>query len=85
MNLKSAIAVLSVLLFAAPGVATSANTDSVFPADAEASYTLAPADTYADQQARKNGGDASEVWGVGKRQGPQPHDAFPFGGGPIDD
>jgi hypothetical protein len=85
MNRKSRVAVLSVLLFAAPAVATSANTESMFPSDAEASYALAPTDTYADQQARKNGGEASEVWGVGKRQGPQPHDAFPFGGGQIDD
>ena len=75
----------SVLLFVVHGAAVSAMTDTPFPSDAEASYSLPALDTYADKMAR-NGGDAkSEVWGVCKRQSVTPHDAFPFGGGPVDD
>ena len=44
-----------------------------YPADAEAHYSMAG----TAQQ--------SEAWGVGKRQAPTPHNAFPFGGGQIDD
>jgi hypothetical protein len=62
----------------------SANTDVPYPSDAEANYSLAASDTYADQQARK-GTEESEGWGVSKRQQPKPHDPFPFGGGPVDD
>ena len=74
------LAVASVLFAASAGAAYS----QPFPADAEAPYVIAPSDTYADMQARK-GGERSEVWGVGKRQSPTPHDPFPFGGGVIDD
>lgn len=81
---RAQMAVVSVLLFAVQGAAYAQGVESTFPADAEASYNLPALDTYADMQARK-GGDPQEVWGVGKRQGPEPHDAFPFGGGPIDD
>ena len=84
MKSKAQFAVLSVLLLAVSGAA-SANTESVFPSDAEASYDLPALDTYADRMARAGIGEPSEVWGVGRRAGPQPHDAFPFGGGPVDD
>ena len=73
------LAVASVLIFAAQGAAYAQ-----FPADAEAPHGIVASDTYADMQSR-NGGAPSEVWGVGKRQSPTPHDAFPFGGGVIDD
>ena len=43
-----------------------------FPADAEASYDLPAPATYA-------------AWGVSERNQVQPHDAFPFGGGPVSD
>ena len=81
---RAQVAVVSILLFAVQGAAYATDVQSAFPADAEASYSLPALDTYADMQARK-GGDQQEVWGVGKRQGPAPHDPFPFGGGPIDD
>jgi hypothetical protein len=55
---------------------------SPYPADGEAPNTLAPLDTYADQHARM--GDMEDTWGVSKRA-VEPHDAFPFGGGYIDD
>ena len=80
---RAQAAVVTVLLFAAHGAAYAAG-QSTFPADAEASYSLPAPDTYADMHARK-GGEQSEVWGVGKRGTPVPHDAFPFGGGPTDD
>jgi hypothetical protein len=72
------LAVVSVLFFAANGAYAA------FPSDAEASYAIAASNTYADMQARK-GGEQSQAWGVGKRQAPTPHNAFPFGGGPVDD
>ena len=78
-------AALVSIVFAAQGAAYSAGMESPFPSDAEASYNLPALDTYADIQARKGGEQQSEVWGVGKRQGPSPHDPFPFGGGPVDD
>jgi hypothetical protein len=55
---------------------------SPYPADAEASYDLAAAETYADRVARL--GESPDVWGVSRRV-VQPHDPFPFGGGFIDD
>lgn len=55
---------------------------STFPSDAEASYTLPALETYAERTARV--GETPNVWGVSRRT-PQPHDAFPFGGGYIDD
>ena len=73
------LAVVSVLVFAAQGAA-----HAQFPADAEASYSISARNTSADVQARKSG-EQSEVWGVGKRDVPTPHNAFPFGGGVIDD
>ena len=71
LSLAVAVALQSGLTLASP-----------YPSDGEAPYTLAPLDTYADQQARM--GDGAEVWGVSKRT-VQPHDPFPFGGGYIDD
>ena len=44
---------------------------ATYPADAEASYNLPALETGA-------------TWGVSERQS-VPHDAFPFGGGQIDD
>ena len=84
MNRKTQAAVLSLLLFAVQGAA-SANTESPYPADAEASYNLPAPDTYADQQVRNGVSATSEHWGVGKRQAPIAHNPFPFGGGPVDD
>jgi hypothetical protein len=55
---------------------------SPYPADAEASYNLPAPDTFAERMARV--GDSTDVWGVSRRTA-QPHDAFPFGGGHIDD
>jgi hypothetical protein len=70
--------VLPVLAFGVLGVAQA----SPFPADAEASYSLPAADTYADRYAR--GATSAVTWGVSKRA-VQPHNPFPFGGGYIDD
>ncbi|HZN23742.1 MAG TPA: hypothetical protein VFB75_05930 [Burkholderiales bacterium] len=74
--MKSKLLVLAVLSIGLQGVAHA------FPADAEANYSLPPADTYADQQARA--GVGATAWGVSKRQ-VEPHNPFPFGGGYIDD
>ena len=82
MNRKAQLLVLSVLMFGVQSVALSASTDSPYPADAEASHDLQALDTYADRHARM--GESPAAWGVSKREG-QPHDAFPFGGGPVDD
>jgi hypothetical protein len=77
------VVAVSVLMFAAHGVALSAH-ESPYPADAEASWNLPALATYADQQARK-GNAPAEAWGVSKRQAPKPHNPFPFGGGYNDD
>ena len=71
MNRKAQVLALSVLLFGFQHVAISA-----YPADAEASYNLPALETHADR--------ASAMWGVSERNS-VPHDAFPFGGGQIDD
>jgi hypothetical protein len=81
---KIQIALLSAFLFAASGAAISAQADSPFPSDAEASYSLPAGETYADQRVR-NADQRADVWGVGKRQVPTPHNPFPFGGGVVDD
>jgi hypothetical protein len=78
--MKSKLFVLAVLALGLQGVAQA----SPFPMDAEANYSLAPADTYADQQARSGTGATSASWGVSKRQ-VEPHNPFPFGGGFISD
>ena len=80
-NIK--VLVFSVLMFGLQGVALSATNDSPYPADAEASYNIPSKETYADRYAAM--GDSSEVWGVSKREQVQPHNPFPFGGGPVDD
>jgi hypothetical protein len=85
MKRKSHLAVLSVVMFAAHTMAFSANVESPYPSDAEASYSLPALDTYAEQQARNANGGVAESWGVGKRQVPTPHNPFPFGGGYVDD
>ena len=84
MNRKLQAAVLSVVLFAVQGAA-SANADSPYRADAEASYNLPAKDTYADQHARNGMSAESDQWGVGRRPAPTAHKPFPFGGGPVDD
>ena len=80
-NIK--VLVFSVLMFGLQGAALSATNDSPYPADAEASYNIPAKETYADRQARI--GDSAEVWGVSKREQVQPHNPYPFGGGPVDD
>ena len=77
MKRKTQLLVLSVVMFGVQSVA-SATTESPYPADAEASHNLPAIETYA-------AGDSSAIWGVSKREQGQPHNAFPFGGGPVDD
>ena len=67
------LAVASVLLFAAY---------AQFPADAEAINGIGSGNS---MQQMRSVVEQPEVWGVGKRQGPAPHNPFPFGGGVIDD
>ena len=57
---------------------------ATFPSDAEASYDLPALETYADRMARIGDSNVAEVWGVSRRQ-VEAHNAFPFGGGYIDD
>ena len=57
---------------------------ATFPSDAEASYDLPAIQSYAERMAGTGNNAGAEVWGVSRRQ-VTPHDAFPFGGGPIDD
>ena len=76
------LAAAAFLIFSAAGAAAK---DVPYPADAEASTSPPPLDTYADRHARNANGGGSEQWGVGKRQAPTPHDPFPFGGGYHDD
>jgi hypothetical protein len=78
---RSQLLLLSILAIGLPGGAGLVRAET-YPADAEARYDLPALETYADRHARR--GDQTEVWGVGRRQ-VQPHDAFPFGGGHIDD
>jgi hypothetical protein len=80
-NIK--VLVFSALMFGLQGAALSATKDSTFPADAEASYNLPAKESYADGHARM--GESAEIWGVSKREPVQPHNPFPFGGGPVDD
>ena len=70
--------VLSVLTFGLQGGVAQAT----YPADAEASFSLPALESYAERHALT--GDSSAAWGVSKRE-VQPHNAFPFGGGYIDD
>jgi hypothetical protein len=77
MKRKTLLTVLSLLLFTAYNT-FSGNTESPYPADAEASFRLPALESYADQHSRKERG--SEVWGVGKREQPTAHNPFPFGG-----
>ena len=72
--------VLSVLTLSLASGAAQAT----FPSDAEASYDLPALETHADRYARVANGGSDEAWGVSKRE-VQPHNAFPFGGGQIDD
>ena len=76
---RNHLLVLAVLVLGVQGAVAQA---SPFPADAEASYSLPALETYAERYARI--GEASESWGVSKRE-VEPHNPFPFGGGYIDD
>ena len=84
MKVKTQLLVLSsVLLFGAQGAAYSAS-ESPFPAAAnEESYYLPAIESHAERHARM--GEQSESWGVSKRERVEAHNAFPFGGGPVDD
>ena len=61
---RTQLLVLSALALGLQGVAQA----SPYPADAEAGYTVAALDTFADQQSRSGG------WGVNERSA---HSAFP--------
>jgi hypothetical protein len=74
---RTQLLVLSVLALGLQGVA-----HATYPADAEASFDLPALQTYAERHAGV--GDASGAWGVSMRA-VTPHNAFPFGGGYIDD
>lgn len=81
-NKLFAVSVLALGLNSVGVGAAVANDVSGYPADAEASFTLPALESRADRIARL--GDASETWGVSRRE-VQAHDPFPFGGGPVDD
>jgi hypothetical protein len=91
MKRKTQLLALSVLLVGVQGVVSATAMDVPYPSDAEASYNLSARDTYADQHAGKDTNADQHVsklpklWGVNFRRKPQPHDPFPFGGGPVDD
>ena len=74
------LVVLSALVAGLQGSVAQAT----FPSDAEASYDLPAIESYAERMARAGDTSGADVWGVSPRQ-PAPHDAFPFGGGPVDD
>ena len=57
---------------------------AAFPSDAEASYDLPAIQSYAERMASLGDTTGAEAWGVSRRQ-VAAHEAFPFGGGPIDD
>ena len=87
--MKRKLLVLSVLAFGLSSGAALAELTaqgeivaSSFPADAEASYTLPALESHAEYYARV--GEPPESWGVSRRE-VEPHDPFPFGGGPVDD
>ena len=79
--MKKQLLVLSALV---AGLQIAAAQASPFPADAEQSYDLPAIESYAARMARLGDTTGGEVWGVSQRQ-VIPHDAFPFGGGPVDD
>ena len=55
---------------------------SPFPADGEGPFNLPALESYAERHARLGG--TPEAWGVSRRE-VEPHDPYPFGGGPVDD
>ena len=75
--MKKQLLLSCVLALSLQGVA-----NATYPSDAEASFNLPALQTYADRQAGV--GESSSTWGVSKRE-VQAHNAFPFGGGYIDD
>jgi hypothetical protein len=83
MKRKIQLLVLSsVLILGVQNVAIAMST-SPYPADAEASFSLPAIESHAERSARS--GESAEAWGVSKREAVQAHNAFPFGGGPVDD
>ena len=90
---RNSLLALSVLAFALQGAWSGAAlaqltatgeivSTSPFPADGEAAYELPAPESYAERHARM--GETPASWGVSRRE-VQPHDPFPFGGGPVDD
>jgi hypothetical protein len=75
--MKKQLLLSCVLALSLQGVA-----HATYPSDAEASSDLPALQTYAERQAGV--GESSPTWGVSKRE-VQAHNAFPFGGGYIDD
>ena len=75
---------LLVLSALVAGLQLSVAQASPFPSAGEETYALPEAETYAERMARQGDTNGAEVWGVSRRQ-VIPHDAFPFGGGPVDD
>ena len=74
---RTQLFVVSVLALGLQGVA-----HATYPSDAEASFNLPALQTSAERHAGV--GDRADVWGVSMRAA-TPHNAFPFGGGYIDD
>jgi hypothetical protein len=72
---RTQLFVVSVLALGLQGVA-----HATYPTDAEASFNLPALQTSAERHA----GVGDGAWGVSMRSA-TPHDAFPFGGGYIDD
>lgn len=79
--MKKQLLVLSALV---AGLQIAVAQASPFPSDAEQPYVVAANESYAERMTRLGDTTGAEVWGVSRRQ-VTPHDAFPFGGGPIDD
>ena len=55
---------------------------SPFPMDGQGPFDLPALESYAERHARSGGN--SEPWGVSRRV-VEPHDPYPFGGGPVGD
>ena len=73
---------LLLLLVPAVALLSAASAEIPYPVDVETSVTVPTPDTYVQRHARLD--EATEIWGVGRRP-VMPPDAFPFGGGYIDD
>ena len=62
--------------------ASGAIVETSYPMDGEGNFNLPALESYAERMARV--GEAPTVWGVSRRE-IQPHDPFPYGGGPVGD